>query len=371
MALAITIPYLEEILLLPGGAPTAFLVILTLISCSLYVVLSVTLRVVKFIVGRTKTTLDDRVLKSVRVYLPYIAIITSLWLSLEAVYPDMIVISGYSEFDIFVTLMLAVLGLMLASIADAVLVWYGIEIRTDKRKVREKDVFPFVRNVFKVAIVMVFAVFILHRLGFETGAIITGLGVGGLAVALALQDTLSNFFAGIHILVDKPFKEDDYIKLEGGIEGTVKQIGWRTTRLVTLAQNEIVVPNTKMAGSVLENYCTPQELSGVLYQIGVDYREDIDTVEKLITDTLHDVAKKVGIIDESTIWVRFDSFGDFSLDFKFGFLVRGYLSRFGVQKEVFRELFYRFRKNDINIPFPVRVIYNKEEPKAKKRAKGG
>jgi small-conductance mechanosensitive channel len=357
MAFAFTIPYMETLMGLPGGQPAAFVALLVILAILFQLVLSIALRILGFLVGKTKTTLDDRVLKALASYLPLIATVTSLWIALEAVYPGVAVFEGYSEFDIYVVVMLLILGFLLSSVADAFMLWYGLEIRSDKKKTRDKEVFPLVRNVVKVTIILVFTVFVLQRLGFETGAIITGLGVGGLAVALALQDTLSNFFAGIHILVDKPFREDDYIKLESGIEGSVKQIGWRTTRLITLAQNEIVVPNTKMAGSVLENYSTPHELSGVLYTIGVDYREDIDSVEKLITDTLHDVAKKMGIIDESTIWVRFDSFGDFSLDFKFGFLVRGYLNRFGVQKEIFRELFYRFRKNNINIPFPVRVVY--------------
>ncbi|MEW6036167.1 MAG: mechanosensitive ion channel family protein [Candidatus Micrarchaeota archaeon] len=357
MDFAVTIPYYEFLTGLPGGQITAFVILLAALAIGFDIVLVASLKVLGFLVGKTKTTLDDRLLKAVGAYLPAVSIITALWLSLEAVYPDMAVFGGYNEFDIYVIVMLGIVGLMLSSIADAFLLWYGLEIRVDKRKVRENEIFPFVRNVVKVAIVMIFVVFILQRLGFETGAIITGLGVGGLAVALALQDTLGNFFAGVHILIDKPFREEDYVKLESGIEGTVKQIGWRTTRLVTLSQNEITVPNSKLAGSVLENYSTPHELSGVIYGVGVDCREDIDFVEKVITESLRSVAKKNPLLDEASVWVRFDSFGDYSLDFKFGYLVKGYINRFAVLKEVNRELFYAFKKNSISIPFPVRVIY--------------
>jgi len=209
----------------------------------------------------------------------------------------------------------------------------------------------------------VFAVIILQRMGFETGAIITGLGVGGLAVALALQDTLGNFFAGVHILIDKPFREEDTIKLENGTEGTVKQIGWRTTRLVTLAENEVIVPNSKLAGAVLENFSTPRDMSGLTYAIGVDYREDIDTVEKIIAGSLDAVGKRNALLDPASIWVRFDSFGDYSLNFKFGYSIKGYVNRFKILKEVNRELFYALKKNDIRIPFPVRVLYNAPNPR--------
>lgn len=363
MAFAITLPYSETLAALPGGQAAAFVVILLLLALAFQLVLSVFLRVMKFLVRNTKTTLDDRILKAVRKYLPAIAILTSLYISLEAVYPDMLVFENYTELDVYIIAMIGICGLLLASLADQILLWYGLEIRPRKKAVKEREVFPFVRNVIKIAIVAVFVVFILQRLGFDTTAIITGLGIGGLAVALALQDTLANFFAGVHILVDKPFKEDDFIKLESGLEGTVMQIGWRTTRLTTLAQNEVVVPNSKLAGSVLENYSTPLDNSGVYYTIGVDYKEDIDSVEGIITDCLKAVAKRNELMAEEGIWVRFDSFGDFSLNFKFGYMVRGYTNRFGVLKDVNRELFYAFKKNGINIPFPVRVVYQPEQEK--------
>jgi small-conductance mechanosensitive channel len=359
MAFAITIPYMDSLMALPGGQITAFLVTLVALAVLFDIILGILLKVLGFMVGKTKTTLDDRVLKVLWSYLPSIAIVTSLWISLEAVYPDISVFSGFTDMDLYIIAMLAIGGFLLGSLADAVLLWYGVEIRPRKNPVRDAEVFPFVRNVIKIAIVLVFIVFILQRLGFDTTAIITGLGIGGLAVALALQDTLANFFGGVHILVDKPFKEEDYVKMDN-FEGTVKQIGWRTTRLLTPTGNEIIVPNAKLASSTLENYSSPSELSGVNYTVGVDYKEDIDAVEGLINDALRHVAKKTGTIDEPSIWVRFDSFGDYSLNFKFGYFVKGYINRFAVLKEVNRELFYMFKKNKVNIPFPVRVVYQKK-----------
>lgn len=371
MILGFTIPYLEDLLALPGGHITAFLVLLAVIAITLDALLVIILKILGFLVGKTKTTLDDRVLKVLGSYLPYISIVTSLWVSVETIYPG-ILVEGLTEFEVYVIVMTAIVGLLLSSLANAVLIWYGLEIRTDRKKVNENEVFPFVRNVVRVSIVLVFAVFILQRLGFETGAIITGLGVGGLAVALALQDTLGNFFAGVHILVDKPFREEDYVKLENGVEGSVKQIGWRTTRLVTPANNEIIVPNSKLSNSILENFSTPNEQSGLTYVIGVDYKEDIDSVEKIITEALQKAAKDEPILDAPSIWVRFDSFGDYSLNFKFGYNVRGHVNRFAVLKKVNRELFYAFKKNNVNIPFPVRVLYNAPPPDGKPKgpAKG-
>ena len=365
MSFIITIPYMEVLMGLPGGQPTAFLALFAILAIGLDLSLTVLLKALGFIVGKTKTTLDDRLLKAAGKYLPPLSLATSLWVALEAVYPGAVKVGGLGAFELYVICLLAILGLLLSSLADAFLIWYGLEIRPRKKQLNEREVFPFVRNVIKIAILIVFFVFILQRVGFDTTALITGLGVGGIAVALALQGTLSNFFGGVHILVDKPFREDDFIRLESGIEGTVTQIGWRTTRLLTAAENELVVPNAKLADSIIENYSTPKELSGLAYTIGVDYREDVDSVEMIISEALRKVAASNRALDEKSIFVRFDSFGDYSLNFKFGYMVRGYTSRWAVLKDVNRELFYSFRKNDINIPFPVRVMYPPPQKKGK------
>ncbi len=358
--LSITLPYTDSLRALPGGDITAFAILVVVLSVGFDFALALILRILGMLVSRTQTTVDDRILKVLNRYLPPISILTALWLSLETVYHGINLVGSYSDFEIYLTLMLIVAGLLFGSLADAVLVWYGLEIRPKEgRKPRDAEVFPFVRNVIRIAIVAIFVVFVLNRLGFDTTAILTGLGVGGLAVALALQDTLGNFFAGVHILVDKPFRQGDYIKLETGLEGTVAQIGWRTTRLVTIDHNEVIVPNSKLAGSILQNYSTPNDTSGVIYQIGVDCKEDVDRVEKVMDAALHRVAEKQQAMDGKSIWVRFDSFGDYTLNFKFGYVMRGYVNRFDVLKAVNRELFYTFRKEKISIPFPVRVVYGR------------
>ncbi|MFH1393571.1 MAG: mechanosensitive ion channel family protein [Candidatus Micrarchaeota archaeon] len=355
-----SIPYAETVQALPGGDITIFALALIVLSLLFQAGLGLTLRMLGYLVRRTQTTLDDRIVKAIRPYLPAIAVFTALYLSLRVVFPDSIMFGKFSELDIYIILMLGVVGLLLSSLANALLLWYGLELRPGKRKVDESQVYPFVRNVIKIAINILFLVFILQRLGFDTTAIITGLGIGGLAVALALQDTLANFFGGLHILIDKPFRQFDYIKVDDNTEGTVQEIGWRTTRLITTGKDEIVVPNSKLAGSTLKNYSTPRDETGVSYTIGVDYNEDIDRVEKIITDVLVKVGKSNGDLKEDTHWVRFDSYGDFALMFKFGYMVQGYRNQWGVWKEVNRELFYAFRKNEVKMPFPLtRFIQSK------------
>ena len=327
----------------------------------------VVVRIIKFIAGKTQTTLDDRLLLAVGPYLPIIAIVSSLWFSVSQVYPGQ-TLQGMNDFEVLVVLLLGICGLMVGSIADAILVWYGIEIRTGDKKVNEKDVFPFVRNVVRIGISAIFIVFILQRLGFDTTAIITGLGVGGIAVALALQDTLGNFFGGVHILVDKPFKEEDYIKTDNGVEGQVKQIGWRTTKIETFpSRNMIIVPNSKIANAVLENFSFPESETGVIGVVGVDYKEDVEKVEQIIKESIQIASEKTKLIEKNSIWARFENFGDFSLNFKYGFLVKSWVDRAPALSAANKEIFNEFRKNQINIPYPVRTIYNMNNEKTNER----
>ena len=115
------------------------------------------------------------------------------------------------------------------------------------------------------------------------------LGIAGLAVALALQDTFSNFFSAVYITADRPVKVGDYIELENGLKGYVEDVGWRSTRLRTLPNNSIIIPNNKLAQSILTNYDAPKPEMSIVIPVGVSYNSDLEKVEKVTVD----VAKKV------------------------------------------------------------------------------
>jgi MscS family membrane protein len=143
------------------------------------------------------------------------------------------------------------------------------------------------------------------------------------------------------------------------MEGHVRRIGWRTTKLKTWKNNDIFIPNSKLANATLENFAPAKRMYTELYTIGVGVDEDIDKVEKIILNVLKSVAKKNDLMDKSGIWVRFDSFGDFTLDFKYGYDVKGYTNRFKVLKDVQRELFYTLKKKKVDVPYPTKVILRK------------
>ena len=146
---------------------------------------------------------------------------------------------------------------------------------------------------------------LLDSLGIQITPLLTALGVGGLAVALALQDTLSNLFAGVHLLADRPIRVGDYVRIADAIEGHVVDVGWRSTRVRMLANNVVIVPNKKVAESIITNYDMPERRMSLVLPVSVGYGSDPDRVEAVLTDVAVIAAREVpGLLAEPEPFVR-------------------------------------------------------------------
>jgi len=205
---------------------------------------------------------------------------------------------------------------------------------------------------------------LLGALGIQITPILTALGVGGLAVALALQDSLSNLFAGMHLLADRPIRVGDYVKIADDVEGYVVDVGWRSTRVRMLQNSVVIVPNKKVAESTIVNFDLPEPRMSLLLRIGVSYATDPDHVERVLLDEARAAAKDVpGLLAEPAPMVRFiPGFGDFSLDFTLVCQVATFVDQYGVQHELRKRILRRFRQEGIEIPFPVRTVDLRQAP---------
>jgi small-conductance mechanosensitive channel len=219
------------------------------------------------------------------------------------------------------------------------------------------------RTIINVTILALGFLVILHGLGISITPLITALGVGGLAVALALQDTLANLFAGMHILVEKPLRIGDYIELDTGQKGYVDDIGWRTTRIRMLGNNIVVVPNNKLSQSIITNYYLPEKRMSLLIPVGVSYDADPEKVERILIEETEKAAGEVpGLLKEPAPFVRFiPGFGDSSLDFTLICQVSEFVDQYLAQHELRKRIFKRFNEEGIEIPFPIRTVYLKQE----------
>ncbi len=212
-----------------------------------------------------------------------------------------------------------------------------------------------VRGLFAILAIII----VLENLGISLTAVWTTLGVGSVAVALALQETLSNLFAGLYLLADRPVSPGDYIKLDSGQEGYVIRIGWRSTSMRTLASNIVFVPNSTMAKAVIINYSLPELRVSVSIPIHVSYGSDPNRVEKALLDVTREAAQEglAGLLPDPPPSVSLiPGFGDSSLDFSLNLNVRRFVDQYSVQSELRKRILARFAKEGIHMPFPTRTI---------------
>jgi len=218
-------------------------------------------------------------------------------------------------------------------------------------------------GILKGTILVIGTLICLSVMGISIAPLLTALGVGGLAVALAMQDTLANLFAGIHILMEKSIRIGDFVKLETGQEGYIDDITWRTTRVRMLPNNIVVVPNSKLAQSVVTNYYLPEKRMSLLIAIGVSYSSDPDQVERILVDVAKKGALDIpGLLAEPEPFVRFiPGFGESSLDFTLICQVREFVDQYLAQHELRKRILKRFNEEGLEIPFPHRTVYLREE----------
>ena len=211
----------------------------------------------------------------------------------------------------------------------------------------------------KVVIWVTGGLVLLGGLGMSITPVLTALGVGGLAVALALQDTLSNFFAGIHLLIEQPIRVGDFIKLESGQEGYVEDISWRTTRIRMPSNDMVILPNSKLTQSVLVNYHLPDPRRGISIVIGVPHDTDLDMIERiLLEETMNAVGGVPGLLAEPAPSVRFiPGVGESSLNFSVNCHVREFNDHALVQHELRKRMFKRLKQEGIDIPLPQQTVH--------------
>lgn len=300
---------------------------------------------------RTHTTLDDEVVTILD----------------RAIRPSLILAIIAASLNLF-PLSVKLLGLVnrfLGVCVIALLLYYSSKVlqlflnawlsrRVERESLREP-----IRFVSHVAFAAFAVMIVLDNLGISLTAVWTTLGVGSVAVALALQDTLSNFFAGVYLRLDNPVRVGDYIKLESGEEGFVIEQGWRSARIRTLPNNVVVVPNAKLASTIVTNYSLPEPQMSLLISVGVSYDSDPEKVERILVEEATRAAGQIdGLLSDPSPFVRFiPGFGDSSLDFTLICRVATFVDQYLVQHELRKRIFTRFCREEITIPFPQRDVH--------------
>ena len=232
----------------------------------------------------------------------------------------------------------------------------------DRFAARREEGLPsptLVTNLSTLIIGIFGLVMLLGQLGIQITPLITAMGIGGLAVALALQDTLSNLFAGVSIVFSGQVRRQDYIQLSSGEEGIVTDVKARNTTIRTFPhRNLVVVPNGVLAWSIVTNYSLPQRNLWIAVSVGVSYDSDLEDVERIAVEVGAQALEAVeGAAPSVAPMVRYQEFGDSSINFQVLLSASQFTDQFVIRHEFIKRLHRRFNTEGIEIPFPIRTLH--------------
>ncbi len=304
----------------------------------------------KRLAAKTKTEIDDILISMVSKPLYYLVIFVGFYLASRSV-SAMIPYFEKLEVGFFVIGVIIGAWMVTKVVSLFVILWLEKEKGIERvPEVISKTVSIF---VFTLAILM-----ILDYFNIALSPLVATLGVGGIAIGLALQSTLSDFFAGMHIMSDKPLRVGDFIELEDGTTGYVDDIGWRSTKIRTRADYSVIIPNSKLAQSKIINYSMPVKQTNVIINCGVAYDSDLEKVEKVTLEVARKVQKNLKECDEK--WeprMRFYNFGESNIEFRVILRAKDFAYRYKIMDKFIKELKKQYDKEGIEISWPVRKIY--------------
>ncbi|MCS7146408.1 MAG: mechanosensitive ion channel family protein [Nitrososphaerota archaeon] len=310
-------------------------------------------RIIRGWAERTESKLDDVILGVVRSSI-------ILWFLIGGVYAAASLIKVPPQIGVVVdrgllAFLILSVAWTLANLASGMIRYYGSRIGA------AIQVTSLGQVIAKIAILSLAIVIVLSELGIEITPLVASLGIGALAVALALQDTLANFFSGFYILAEKSIRVGDFVSIEGVGEGTITDISWRTTKIQTLANNLLIIPNKKLAESIVTNYDMPGQEIMLSTVIGVGYGEDPDRVEQILLDEAAKAVKEIpGATPNFTPLVRLAP-AEYSLNFTVIWMASSVRERGQQIHEMNKRLIKRLKAEEIEIPFPVRTLYIRRE----------
>ncbi|HEY3296466.1 MAG TPA: mechanosensitive ion channel family protein [bacterium] len=295
---------------------------------------------------RTPTKIDDVVIASLR-GMPL------FWFILAGIYGALryLAISGPVLANIHKALL--IVGLFSLTVVAARIAGSFAGAYSRKAIGAERSVSIFI-NAVRLSVYLLGLLMILQSVGISIAPILTALGVGGLAVALALQDTLSNLFAGLQIIAVRKVKIGEYIRLDTGQDGYVTDITWRYTEILSPAGNTILVPNAKLVNAIVTNYYQPKKDLGASLEVTVKFGSDLQKVEQISLDVAKDVAATVpGMVPGAQPAVMYVSFTDLGVRYSIGFQVKEFNDQGAIKHALIKRLQQRFEKEGIQFASPV------------------
>jgi len=321
----------------------------------LRLILGIGRRAVLKLTSKTKTDIDDMLVKKSSGPLTVVAFMVAVRISLaEITMSDALVVNIANT--LYSVIVIAI-GSLVYSVVDILLIraWKKLAAKTKART--DETLTSLIHGILKGTIFVLVALYILDLWGVKIVPLLGALGIAGLAVALALQPVLANIFSGVSMILDKSIRMGDWVVLPDGKSGVIQKIGIRSTKIKSWDNELIIVPNTTLANSQIQNISLPEPRARVVIPFGVAYGSDVEKVKKVVINA---VKKVKHVVKDAEPVVRFLEMGDSSLKFKAYFYVETFEVKYGSIDEANTLIYNALNKAKIEIPFPQMDVHLKK-----------
>ena len=256
------------------------------------------------------------------------------------------------------TILSIVLGAVgISSILTSIIAWFIDGFVPRDKSTAHTRLIPIFRRLTMIFVYILGGLLVLDLLDINITPLIAGLGIGGLAIGLAVQPTLGNLFAGTYVMTEGVINPGDFVEMESGLSGYVVDVSWRSTRIRSIYNNLVIVPNAKFSDSIVTNYQQPEEPVGFFVRCGISYESNLYQVEQVCTEVMdHVMDTDSNAAIDAPRRFGFEEFGESNVKFFLYVRAKDRISRIYLRTALMQALRERLREEGIVINYPVRSL---------------
>jgi MscS family membrane protein len=329
-----------------------FLLILVIAVIVGYIAKLIVQRVLKPLALRTKTKIDDLIIKSISSVIFYVVLAVGFKI-------------GFQHFDfastalnsIIATLLIVIVAVLVLRIINNFAEHWKTDWATKTESTADDRLIPLIEKILKALVIIIAVIFVFDVWNVNITPLLTTAGIAGIAISLAVKDSLANILGGLQLVLDKTFKVRDKVELESGELGVILDIGLRSTKLRTYDNEVVYIPNGQLANARIKNFTVPDLSIRVNVDFGVEYGSETKQVRKVVLEAVKNVDT---VLDDPAPAVDFINMSDFSLDFKARAWVRDYNQAYSAKLAIRDAIYAALNQAGIGIPFPTHTVYTQK-----------
>lgn len=342
----------EVIQLISENVYLRFIAILVL-TLVIAFILKIFLKVVlKPLVKKTTTKIDDIIVKSLSSLIFYVVLLVAIKVGLQHFELRTTVLQSIVD-----TLLVLIVTIFLLRIISHLSQLWMKEWKFKTKTSADERLIPFLQKILKAVVIILAVIFAFNAWSINISPLLATAGIAGLAIGLAVKDSLSNILGGLQLVLDRTFKVGDKVELESGEMGVILDIGLRSTKLKTYDNEVVYIPNGYLANAKIKNFTHPDVSIRVNVEFGIAYGSDTEKVRQVVLNAVKIIDT---VIEEPEPVVQFLKMSDFSLDFIARAWVKEYTEAYSTKIKMTDEIYNALNRAGISIPFPTRTVYTKE-----------